>query len=108
MIRKRLRNELEDLKGKVRVYCRVRPPMGGEIERGDAQCVSFPDIFSIKVERKERDKMSHFEFDSVFSPAHHPTQEDVFEETKGLAESTWNGFNVCIFAYGQTGACVFA
>jgi hypothetical protein len=67
-------------------------------------CVNFPDVFSIRVDRKEKERISNFEFDSVFSPNHNGTQDEIFEETKGLAESSWSGYNVCIFAYGQTGS----
>ena len=37
--RKRLHNELEDMKGKIRVYCRVRPMSKSEIEKGTQSCV---------------------------------------------------------------------
>ena len=61
-----------------------------------------------------------FEFDAVFGMK--STQEEgittttnnqttttttttttVFEDTKRLVESCMDGFNVCVFAYGQTG-----
>lgn len=32
------------------------------------------------------------------------TQADVFKDTKHLIMSVVDGYNVCIFAYGQTGA----
>ena len=31
-------------------------------------------------------------------------QSDVFRDTKHLMTSVIDGYNVCIFAYGQTGA----
>ncbi len=34
MARKRLHNEMEDLKGKIRVYVRIRPISRSELERG--------------------------------------------------------------------------
>lgn len=106
VIRKKLRNEIEDMKGKVRVYCRVRPFNKAEIERNDEWCLQFADMFSIKVARPDHGgfKYSNFEFDSVFTPKQNGTQEEIFEETKGLAESAFNGYNVSIFAYGQTGS----
>lgn len=54
MLRKRLRNEIEDMKGKVRVYCRVRPLSSTEHKRNDEVCVALPDPFSIRVERKDK------------------------------------------------------
>jgi hypothetical protein len=38
----------------------------------------------------------------VFSP--NENQEDIFSEVKELVKSALDGFKVCIFAYGQTGA----
>ncbi|KAH0919994.1 hypothetical protein HID58_027654 [Brassica napus] len=42
-----------------------------------------------------------FKFDSVFGP--NASQADVFEDTAPFATSVIDGYNVCIFAYGQTG-----
>ncbi|CAA6669906.1 unnamed protein product [Spirodela intermedia] len=42
-----------------------------------------------------------FKFDSVFSPQ--ADQEMIFENTSPFATSVLDGYNVCIFAYGQTG-----
>jgi hypothetical protein len=43
--RKSVLNELEDLKGKIRVYCRVRPLSQSELEEEDRQkiCVEIID-----------------------------------------------------------------
>ena len=38
----------------------------------------------------------------MFSP--NENQEDIFSEVKELVKSALDGFKVCIFAYGQTGA----
>eukprot|EP00050_Salpingoeca_kvevrii_P010491 m.8688 g.8688 ORF g.8688 m.8688 type:complete len:1499 (-) comp2889_c0_seq1:1587-6083(-) len=98
--RKRLHNVIEDMKGKIRVYCRVRPLSGSELERGNFACVSSPDEFSCVV---KTDKVSkEFQFDQVF--AADSSQEKVYEDTHTLIQSAVDGYNVCIFAYGQTGS----
>ena len=42
-----------------------------------------------------------FVFDTCYGPG--STQEDVFVDTENLIQSAFDGFNVAIFAYGQTG-----
>lgn len=32
------------------------------------------------------------------------TQDQIFEDTRQLIRSCCDGYNVCVFAYGQTGA----
>ena len=75
-------NELEDLKGKIRVYCRVRPL--SETEKEDAaktpMSVEIVDQMSISV--KGRIKNTYI-FDSVFGPD--SKQEQIFDETKRLS-----------------------
>eukprot|EP01022_Parablepharisma_sp_SALTPOND_P017260 TRINITY_DN2724_c3_g1_i1.p1 TRINITY_DN2724_c3_g1~~TRINITY_DN2724_c3_g1_i1.p1 ORF type:complete len:1407 (-),score=310.13 TRINITY_DN2724_c3_g1_i1:5409-9629(-) len=98
--RKRLHNIIEDMKGKIRVYCRVRPLSQKEIEMGSAPIVNIMDEFTVKVDTKYGPKA--FSFDAAFGPD--TSQDKVFEDTKRLVQSAVDGYNVCIFAYGQTGA----
>jgi kinesin family protein C2/C3 len=42
-----------------------------------------------------------FKFDRVFNPE--ADQAEVFADTSPVVMSVLDGFNVCIFAYGQTG-----
>merc|ERR1719394_2445925 len=42
-----------------------------------------------------------FGFDAVFMPG---TQEEVFNDCRDLVQSAVDGYNVTLFAYGQTGA----
>ena len=101
VLRKRYWNMMEDMKGKIRVYCRARPLSKSEKERGNYVCTTWPDEVTIKVaNEKKGDK--EFVFDQCYGMS--STQEEVFEDVSSLINSAFDGFNVCIFAYGQTGA----
>jgi len=103
--RKRLHNLVQELRGNIRVYCRVRPVSRRELENGGdegcRQCVQFPeDGLSVEVRSAKKEKT--FEYDQVF--ACDSTQEKVYSEIADLVVSVLDGYNVCIFAYGQTGS----
>ena len=42
-----------------------------------------------------------FSFDHIFDQ--NAKQEDIFNELSQLIQSVLDGYNVCVFAYGQTG-----
>ena len=98
--RKLLHNQLEDLKGKIRVFCRVRPLSKSELDRGCNNITTIVDDFTITCESKNGIKP--FVYDAVFGP--NSTQDEVFEDTKRVVQSAVDGYNVCVFAYGQTGS----
>lgn len=89
------------MKGKIRVYCRIRPFSKTESEDAskNKMCVGINDQMSLTV----KGRFDHtYNFDSVFGPE--TSQDQVFDETKRLIQSAIDGFNVCVFAYGQTGS----
>lgn len=94
MTRKRIFNQMEDMKGKIRVYARVRPILAFETQQGQKEALTFPDELSLKL--TWRREVREFNFDTVFTPS--ATQSQVFEDTKHLVQSAVDGFNVCIFA----------
>jgi len=108
--RKRLHNLVLELKGNIRVFCRIRPMLPHETTlAGNEQAVFFPedgrpDIaennIAVLDDAKGTEKI--FEFDSSFGPK--STQSEVFAEVEALVVSVLDGYNVCIFAYGQTGS----
>eukprot|EP00604_Paraphysomonas_vestita_P000470 CAMPEP_0174825794 /NCGR_PEP_ID=MMETSP1107-20130205/43118_1 /TAXON_ID=36770 /ORGANISM="Paraphysomonas vestita, Strain GFlagA" /LENGTH=702 /DNA_ID=CAMNT_0016057769 /DNA_START=1510 /DNA_END=3618 /DNA_ORIENTATION=- len=105
--RKKLHNEIEDMKGKIRVYVRVRPMSKSEASKGCNEAVCKDGKMSVVVTGgKTADARKVFDFDSVFSGAmtEGNSQEDIFKDTKHLMTSVIDGYNVCIFAYGQTGS----
>ena len=99
--RKDLHNQLEEMKGAIRLFCRIRPLSHHELEREESKhnIIEVIDEFTVTFMGKNPHK---YIFDSVFDTD--STQEQVFEETKRLIQSSIDGFNVCIFAYGQTGS----
>lgn len=103
--RKRLHNLVQELRGNIRVYCRVRPVSSRELENGGDEgckpCVRFPED-GLSVEVKSAKKEKSFEYDQVF--ACDSTQDTVYQEISDLVVSVLDGYNVCIFAYGQTGS----
>jgi len=102
--RKRLHNQVLDLKGNIRVFVRVRPINAKErpSEPEGEATVSFRDDTNIGIYDGQHSRRKWFEFDQVFSPD--TMQAQVFEEAKPLATSVLDGYNVCVFAYGQTGS----
>ncbi|CAH0604756.1 unnamed protein product [Chrysodeixis includens] len=103
-----LRNTIQDLKGNIRVYCRIRPPLESEQNKPKFN-LNVLDACSMEVEKVEllnsarKGKSQHaFTFDGIFTP--HASQEDVFAEVSTMVQSALDGYNVCIFAYGQTGS----
>ncbi|GBG28808.1 Kinesin, putative [Hondaea fermentalgiana] len=105
--KRRYYNEVEDLKGSIRVCARVRPLCAEDQRQGLSEAV---EVFgnNIKVTHERKDKSGSkstsktWTFDKALGPQR--TQNDVFEDTERLVQSALDGYNVCIFAYGQTGA----
>lgn len=81
--RKRLLNELEDMKGKVRVYCRIRPFSQRELADPEkrVKCYEKTDEMSVKVGHIHN-RYKDYNFDAVFDQE--STQEDIFEDTERL------------------------
>lgn len=110
--RRVLHNAIQEMKGNIRVFCRVRPRTNEEL--GKPTCtMNFIDECTIEIGKfdssgtasssgKYRGSRQEFSFDKVFPPT--AKQEHVFEELAMLVQSALEGYNVCVFAYGQTGS----
>ncbi|XP_018438932.1 kinesin-like protein KIN-14E isoform X2 [Raphanus sativus] len=101
VLRKKYYNTIEDMKGKIRVYCRIRPLNEKENSEEEKQMLTSVDEFTVEHPWKDEKRKQHM-YDRVFDMR--ASQDDVFEDTKYLIQSAVDGYNVCIFAYGQTGS----
>ncbi|GER56568.1 kinesin-like protein [Striga asiatica] len=104
-LRKKLHNTILELKGNIRVFCRVRPLLSDDGVGPDAKVVSFPmsmEELGRGIDLSHNGQKHSFTFDKVFMPEN--SQEDVFVEISQLVQSALDGYKVCIFAYGQTGS----
>ncbi|XP_027256770.2 kinesin-like protein KIF25 isoform X2 [Cricetulus griseus] len=112
--RRALHNSLVELKGNIRVHCRIRPfwSFGHKLDGSASQNCTTPgevvhavDDETVLVRcalpgRPPTDKTYNFE--RVYGPA--ASQAVVFEDIRPLLISLLDGYNVCIMAYGQTGS----
>uniref|UniRef100_A0A182JKR6 Kinesin-like protein n=1 Tax=Anopheles atroparvus TaxID=41427 RepID=A0A182JKR6_ANOAO len=100
--RKDLHNMVMDLRGNIRVFCRVRPPLSSEAHRIECGW-KYLDEQSLELAAMDgTNKRIDFSFDHVFHSR--TTQQDIFDNVSPLIQSALDGYNVCIFAYGQTGS----
>nr|XP_039248539.1 kinesin-like protein KIF25 [Styela clava] len=127
--RRKLHNDLIELRGNIRVHCRLRPllafdngnlsPLDALHGKGDMnelygtelgkpgssseQVVHAIDDENISVlSTKPAAIPKAFEFEHVYFPG--DAQDLIFEEVQPLITSLLDGYNVCIMAYGQTGS----
>ncbi|RMJ25302.1 kinesin-like protein [Aspergillus sp. HF37] len=112
-VRRKLHNQVQELKGNIRVFCRVRPSLNNE-DSTEVAPIQYPDeaeeskeINLIGQEEKSSlgtvsRKNNNFSFDRVFGPS--SQNGEVFDEISQLVQSALDGYNVCIFCYGQTGS----
>ncbi|XP_008686680.1 kinesin-like protein KIF25 isoform X2 [Ursus maritimus] len=111
--RKVLHNRLVELKGNIRVHCRIRPllPFDKELDDAASQDSSMPagvvhavddETVLVKCDRPAHALINKtYNFERVYGPAE--SQHAVFGDVCPLLTSLLDGYNVCILAYGQTG-----
>ena len=91
--RREAHNQLVELKGNIRVFCRIRP---------HPRPIALPGSDGSTVRVLADNKEHSFGFDRVFKPQ--TTQASIFDEVSDVVQSALDGYKVCLFSYGQTGA----
>ncbi|XP_027542267.1 kinesin-like protein KIF25 [Neopelma chrysocephalum] len=114
--RRALHNSLVELRGNIRVHCRIRPLLPFDDAAGHLISQDRQRNFSEKVAYAADDETVHvkcsrpghasinktFQFERVYNDSE--SQDAVFADVAPLLTSLLDGYNVCIMAYGQTGS----
>ncbi|KAI0470994.1 P-loop containing nucleoside triphosphate hydrolase protein [Xylariaceae sp. FL0804] len=115
--RHKLFEQVQELKGNIRVMCRIKPPSNPEKDALvpfkpkrsdlDEEKIDGLSIPTMREDPTEPGKMlpgkpRDFSFERVFDEK--ATNGDVFDEISQLVQSVMDGKKVCIFCYGQTGS----
>ncbi|XP_065536469.1 kinesin-like protein KIF25 isoform X5 [Lathamus discolor] len=114
--RRALHNSLVELRGNIRVHCRIRPLLPFDTAAGHLVSQDRQRNFSEEVAYAADDETvlvkcsrpghasinKTFQFERVYSALE--SQDAVFADVAPLLTSLLDGYNVCIMAYGQTGS----
>ncbi|KAI1639912.1 P-loop containing nucleoside triphosphate hydrolase protein [Biscogniauxia mediterranea] len=108
-------DEVQSLKGNIRVMCRIRPgspsiPAEELVDFGPQEPGERGDHWgkmSVQTERKSLTgakvmESKTFGFERIFAPE--ATNADVFAEVKDFVETAMAGKAACVLSYGQTGS----
>ena len=105
---KELNNEYQNLIGNIRVIIRMRPFHEGDSlpDRQLAiQCHGRTDMqitIPHGIRSDSHNNFYEYNFEQVYDMS--ATQDVLFQDLSSLIQSSLDGYNVCIFGYGQTGA----
>lgn len=90
-------------KDNIQVLVRIRPLSSKEVSEGSHSCLIADDQDPQKITLDCKTDVKSFFFDYVATEK--ITQIDLFELVgKPLSHICLDGYNICVFAYGQTGA----
>ncbi len=112
--RRKLFEQVQALRGNIRVMCRIRPPAPEtdqelllDFHPTKGEFVDHYQKIEVVTERESvlgtlRQTSKFLECERIFTPEH--SNNDIFEEISQLTMSALDGKKVCIFCYGQTGS----
>lgn len=98
-MRRNLLHEVQDLRGAVRVYCRLKASTSG------VSVLSIPSNEVVQLHRENAKGSSNttplgFEFDGVITPD--MDQQDIYREVEDVCLNALDGYSACIMTYGQS------
>ena len=97
-LRRKLHNELQELRGNVRVFCRIRPVPSVSVD-----CVKVAETGdTLEISQTHTGQRKEFFFDRVFGQS--SSNKDVATEIAPFVVSVLDGYPTCVFGYGQTGS----
>ena len=107
--KRRLHNCIQEMKGNIRVFCRVRPSTEPK-EQTAVECRKGGQILTVDLPSKGIDRNGNprkadqktFAYDAVFGPT--TSQGNVYGEVQGMVDSCYDGYHCTVIAYGQTGS----
>ncbi|XP_047082982.1 kinesin-like protein KIN-14M isoform X2 [Lolium rigidum] len=101
---RKLFNEVQELKGNIRVFCRIRPFLPNEDHKSSTTELigDNGELILANPTKTGKEGSKLFKFNKVLGPT--SSQDEVFKDIQPLIRSVLDGYNVCIFAYGQTGS----
>ncbi|KAG4978291.1 hypothetical protein JHK86_037765 [Glycine max] len=94
-LRKELHNTILELKGNIRVFCRVRPLLPDEGSSTEGNIISYPTSMEASgrgIELTQNGQKHSFTYDKVFAPD--TSQEEVFIEISQLVQSALDGYKM--------------
>lgn len=99
---RKLYNMVQDLKGNIRVHCRIRPILNAEA----TSMIDFDgedgSLVVVDPSKPNNGRRKVFQFNRVYGPM--ATQVELFKDAQPLIRSVMDGHNVCILAFGRTGS----
>lgn len=102
ILRRALHNELQELKGNIRVLVRVRPILPKQDGANASSAISCVSEDEISITNPSTNGKKVWQFNRVLGTE--SSQKDLFDQLSPLITSALDGFSVCVFAYGQTGS----
>jgi kinesin family protein C2/C3 len=108
--RRKLLDELQDLRGAIRVYCRLRAPSSVVTASTKQAAIEMISNEVLMLHRNNNNTSSSssssspstplcFEFDGIL--ASDMGQQDVYAEFEAICASVVEGFKICVMSYGQ-------